>query len=407
MSTGLGGLVRQPLWRRWTLASLLGRLPLTMTLLALVLVGERVAGSLAVGAQLAGVATIAAGIAAPLRGRQLDSGGIRVGLRNAALLTAAVLGAQAAAVVMGAPLLVLFGLAAAQGVTSAALSGGFRALLVWVVDASDLPQANTLEAVLIEIAFVAGPSLAGILALVVGPVGVLLAMAAASVASALLTATLPPVSPHTKRAVAPPWRTAGAPAVYLLALAMGAALGLLESALPARSAELGMAAASAGPLLALTAAGSAVGGLLAAVRRDHRRYQARVAVGLLVTMGLLFGALAATGGRVSLGVLLFLAGAPIAPLNALGSLRLQDTIPASRLGEGFAVFTAMILVGAGIGQSITGQLLEDVGAQVLLAGAAVIPIAAGVVITAVVLRRRRTSGRRAAQLRRSPAGTAR
>ncbi|CAN5792379.1 MFS transporter [soil metagenome] len=403
MSTGLGGLVRQPLWRRWTLASLLGRLPLTMTLLALVLVGEQVAGSLAVGAQLAGVATITAGIAAPLRGRQLDSGDLRVGLRNAALLTAAVLAAQAAAMVLGAPLLVLFGLAAAQGVTSAALSGGFRALLVSVVSAADLPQANTLEAVLIEIAFVAGPSLAGILALVVGPVGVLLAMAAASVASALLTATLPPVSAHPEQAAAAPWRTAGAPAVYLLALAMGAALGLLESALPARSTELGMAAASAGPLLALTAGGSAVGGLLAAVRRDHRRYQARVAVGLLLAMGMLFGALAATGGRLSLGVLLFLAGAPIAPLNALGSLRLQDTIPASRLGEGFAVFTAMILVGAGIGQSITGQLLESVGAQALLAGAAVIPIAAGVVISAVVLL---AKGRRP-QLRRSPAGTTR
>ncbi len=165
MNTGLSGLVRQPLWRRWTLVSLLGRLPLTMTLLALVLVGERVAGSLAVGAQLAGVATIAAGIAAPLRGRQLDSGGLRLGLRNAALLTAAVHGAQAAAVVAGAPLGVLFGLAAAQGVSSAALSGGYRALLVSVVSASQLPQANTLEAVLIEIAFVAGPSLAGILAL--------------------------------------------------------------------------------------------------------------------------------------------------------------------------------------------------------------------------------------------------
>jgi len=391
MSTGLGGLVRQPLWRRWTLASFLGRLPLTMTLLALVLVGERVIGSLAVGAQLAGVATVTAGIAAPLRGRQLDRGGLREGLRNAALLTAAVLGLQAAAVVAAAPLLVLFGLAAAQGVSSAALSGGFRALLVSVVSSEDLSPANTLEAVSIEVAFVAGPSLAGILALVVGPVGVLLAMAVAGVASAWLTNSLPPVPPHVERAAQPPWRAAGAVSVYTLALAMGASLGLLESALPARAAELGMAAASAGPLLALTAGGSAVGGLLAAARHDHRRHQARVAVGLLAAMGMLFAALAASGGRLWLAVLLFLAGAPIAPLNALGSLRLQDTIPASRLGEGFAVFTAMILVGAGIGQSITGLLLDRAGAQPLLAGAAGIPIAAGAAITAVVLRRGRTA----------------
>ncbi|MDQ3452053.1 MAG: hypothetical protein M3493_05040, partial [Actinomycetota bacterium] len=130
---------------------------------------------------------------------------------------------------------------------------------------------------------------------------------------------------------------------------------------------------------------------LAAARHDHRRHQARVAVGLLAAMGMLFAALAASGGRLWLAVLLFLAGAPIAPLNALGSLRLQDTIPASRLGEGFAVFTAMILVGAGIGQSITGLLLDRAGAQPLLAGAAGIPIAAGAAITAVVLRRGRTA----------------
>ena len=104
MSTGLGALVRQPLWRRWTVAALLGRLPLTMNLLALVLVGERVSGSLAIGAQLAGVATITAGIAAPLRGRQLDRGGLRTGLRNAALLTAGVTLVLAAAVVFAIPL---------------------------------------------------------------------------------------------------------------------------------------------------------------------------------------------------------------------------------------------------------------------------------------------------------------
>ena len=391
MSTGLIELVRQPQWRRWTLASFLGRLPLTMTLLALVLVGEQVTGSLAVGAQLAGVATLTAGIAAPLRGRQLDRGGLREGLRNAALLTAAVLFAQVVAVLAGWPLAVLYVLAAAQGASFAALSGGYRALLVPVVSAEDLPRANTLEAVFIEVAFVAGPSLAGILALLVGPVGVLLAMAGAALASALLVMTLPAVPGAGEHSDAAPWRAPGAAAVYLLALVMGVTVGLLESALPARAEELGTAAASAGPLLALTAAGSAVGGIFAALRADHRRHQARVAVALLVLFGVLLAGLAASGSIVMLAVLLFAVGVPIAPLNALGSLRLQDTVPARRLGEGFAVYTAMILVGAGIGQSITGQLLDTVGARALLVGCGIAPVAAAAVVAAVVLRRRRTS----------------
>ena len=390
MTTGLGALARQPQWRRWTAASFLGRLPMTMTLLALVLVGERAAGSLAVGAQLSGVAIFTAGIAAPLRGRQLDRGGLREGLRNAALLTAAVVFAQAAAVVLGLPLWVLFLLAAAQGVAIAALSGGFRALLVVVVPAEDLPRANTLEAVFIEVAFVAGPSLAGILALVVGPVGVLIAMALAGVASAGLIMTLPAV-PGLGRAATDvaPWRTPGAMPVYLLALLMGVTAGLLESALPPRAEELGAAAAMAGPLLALTAGGSALGGLAAAVRADHRRWQARVAVALLAAFGLLMFGLAAAGTVLAVGVLLFAVGIPIAPLNALGAMRLQTCLPPRRLGEGFALYTAMILVGAGIGQSITGQLLPTVGAQALLAGAAFVPLVAAAAVTLVVARGRR------------------
>jgi MFS family permease len=390
MTTGLSTLVRQPLWRRWVLASLLGRLPMTMTLLALVLVGKEVSGSIAVGAQLAGVATVTAGLAAPLRGRQLDRGGLRPGLQRAAVATGVVLLAEAAAVVLGAPTAVLYVLAGVQGIALAALSGGFRALLVPVVPAEDLPRANTLEAVLIEVAFVAGPSLAGVLALLVGPVGVLLSMAAAAFGSALLTAGLPEVEPSVHGVAAAPWRSRGALPVYLLALAMGATLGLLESAVPARAEALSLSAASAGPLLALVAGGSAVGGLFAAVRRDHRRHQVRVAVALLAALAVLQLAVAAAGSVVALAVLLFALGAPIAPLNALGALRLQDSVPPTRLGEGFAMYTAMILVGAGIGQSITGQALDAVGAQALLAGAAAVPALAAVTIAAVVLRGRRT-----------------
>lgn len=389
MSTGLAALVRQPLWRRWTAASFLGRLPMTMTVLALVLIGERVTGSVAVGAQLSGVAIFTAGIAAPLRGRQLDRGGVREGVRDAGLLTAAVLGAQIAAVLLGLPLVVFYVLAAAQGAAMAAISGGFRALLVGVVSAEDLPRANTLEAVFVEIAFVAGPSLAGVLALMVGPVGVLAAMVLAAAGSATLVMTLPAGAAHVSVGDLAPWRAAGAWPVYVLALAMGATVGVLESALPGRAKELGMVAASAGPLLALTAAGSAVGGLLAAVRRDQRRRQGLFAVVLLLLFAALLSALAESATVLVLGVLLFAVGVPIAPLNALGSMRLQDSLPVSRLGEGFALYTAMILVGAGLGQSATGQLLDELGAQALLLVSAAVPLLAAVGTAAVVLRTRR------------------
>lgn len=373
-------LARQPLWRRWTLASFLARLPNTMSLLALVLVGEAVTGSVAVGAQLAGVATVVTGLAAPLRGRWLDRGELRSGLQRHSLLAAAVLAAEGAAVLAGAPLVVLFALAVGHGFAFAALSGGYRALLGAVVPGQDLERANTLEAVFIEVAFVAGPALAGLLALVLHPGGVLLVMAASAAASAVVTRGLPACETAFDPTAAAPWRAPGVRPVFLLALGLGLAVGLFEASLPARATELGMVAASAGWMLALVSAGSGLGGLVA-VSRDTRHGSVRVEAALLLAaIGVLWVPVGLLGSVPLLAVALFAAGLPIAPLNALGALTLQLRLPRGRLAEGFALYTAAIMLGAGLGHSVAGQLLDVVGARPLLLASAALPLVfAGVV----------------------------
>lgn len=395
MSTGLRDLARQRLWRRWTLASFLARLPGTMTLLALVLAGEEATGSLAVGAQLAGVATVVAGVAAPWRGRRLDRAELRGGLQRACLATGAVFLAQALALALDAPVWALFALAAVQGVAFAAISGGFRALLVPVVPPEDLARANTMEAVFVEVAFVAGPTLAGLLGLVVGARGVLLAMAAASFASILVARRLPRLQPAVGRPSAAPWRVPAARAVFGLGLSLGVCVGLFESALPARAAELGFQAASGGLLLAFTSIGSAAGGLFAAGQRDALAHVRGQACALLVAFALLLVPVAAAGNVWWLGAALLLAGVPIAPLNALGSLVLQQAVPPGRQAEGFAVYIAAILVGAGLGNGLTGLLLDDIGAQALLLLSVVLPLAAAAAVGAAVLRRGRSDRSRA------------
>src|SRR5215831_16318203 len=69
---GIAGLVSQRAWQRWTLSSFLARLPISMSLLGLVLAGQAATGSLATGARLAGFTTLCAGLIGPLRGRLLD-----------------------------------------------------------------------------------------------------------------------------------------------------------------------------------------------------------------------------------------------------------------------------------------------------------------------------------------------
>lgn len=389
-SSPLRRLLRRPLFRRWAVVNLLARLPMTMNLLALVLVGEAVTGSLANGASLAGIATVSAGLAAQWRGRMLDRVELRDGLRRhlglSAITVLALLGAAAA----DAPFAVLAVLVAVQGVASAAILGAFRTLLVECVPKEDLEPANALDAVFVEVAFVAGPAVAGVLALAVGPLGVLVTMVTSFVVAALMLGGLPtrePAEPGATRGPAP-LRTRGATAVYALVFATGLPLGAWEATIPARIEAFGMDPASAGPLMALAALGSGIAGLAAANLRDPLRYGRLMASALLVAFGLLILPTAHATSLPLLGLAIFGFGLPIAPLNALAGLAFQRTVATPRRAEGFALYPAMILIGAGIGQTVAGLLLDRVGAASLIRMLAVVPILVAVPVLGAALRRR-------------------
>ena len=392
-SSPLRGLLRSSLFRRWAVANLFARLPLTMNLLALVLVGEAVTGSLATGATLAGILTFTTGLLAQPRGRRLDRSDLRAGLRRDLLLSALVMAAFVGAVVVEMPVWVLGLLAATEGVASAAILGGFRALLVPTVTADEIEPANALDAVFVEVAFVAGPAVAGASALVVGPVGVLVLQTMSFVIAAALLRGLPTRLPvrDLQQAGPAPVRTRGAGSVYLLGLGIGLCLGAWEATMPARLETFGLAPASAGPLLALTALGSGLAGLVAANQRDPLRRGRLVAGVLLVAFAIVLIPSAIAPNLVLLGVALFAVGIPIAPLNALAGLVLQRTVAVPRQAEGFSLFPAMILIGAGVGQVLAGFLLRYLTPAEVIQGLALLPAALGALVF-VAMGRRRLAG---------------
>lgn len=386
----LRGLMRSPRFRRWALANLFARLPLTMNLLALVLVGEQVTGSLATGATLAGILTFTSGLLAQPRGRWLDRRELRSGLRRDLLLSAAGMLALALAATLRAPVWTLGVLAVVEGVAGAALLGGFRALLVPTVTADEIEPANALDAVFVEVAFIAGPAIAGGAALVISPIGVLVLQAAAFAVAAMLLTGLPTRAPAVDlaRAGPPPLRTRGATSVYLLAPGIGLTLGAWEATMPARLTAFGWEAAAAGPLLALTALGSGLAGLAAANQRDPLRHGRLLASVLLLGFAATFVPTAVASSTVVLGVALLLVGVPIAPLNALGGLALQRIVAVPRQAEGFSLYPAMILIGAGAGQALAGVALRFVTAETLILLLATVPAALGLTVLGAVARRR-------------------
>ena len=380
----LRALWRQPSWRWWAVASTLGRLLGTMAVLAYVLVGEAIYHSIPLGAMLAGATVVSSGVAAPVLGRRLDRAGLRTGLRWCLSLSAIALAAQFAAVAVGAPPWVIFPLAILQGIVYGPVGGAYRALLVAAVPPDDLPRANTVDAVLTEVGFLAGPALAGMAAAVGGPLALVGLMLGTVTVAAIVTLRLEPVERALPGAV-DPWRQATARYVYAVCLAIGISLGLLESSVAARSVELGLSAPTAGPLFALVALGSGAAGFAVSILPDQRGRVLHRALLALSGLGaaLVLAAMAPT--PLLLAGTMVLVGIPIAPLNAMGAQRLQDTLDRRQLGEGFSLYSALILIGAGTGNLLTGQLLEAVGAQWLLVLSAGAPLTVAVVLAGHLL----------------------
>lgn len=390
-SAPLRRLLSRPLFRRWAVANLFARLPLTMNLLALVLVGEEVTGSLATGAMLAGIATATSGLTAQWRGRQLDRTELRGGLRRDLLVTAVVVGVLAVAAQVGAPVWVLGIIVAVEGLAFAAVLGAFRTLLVKCVPPRDIEPANAIDAVFVEVAFVAGPALAGALALVVGPIGVLGLMVLAFVVASLMLSWLPTREPVAGGLLPgpSPLRTRGATPVYALVFFAGLPLGAYEALVPARIEAFGLEPASAGPLLALTAFGSAVGGIIATNLRDPLRQGRLLGAALLGVFGLLFIPAAVAPNLWVLGATMVLFGLPIAPLNALAGLAFQRTVATPRQAEGFSLYPAMILIGAGLGQALAGLSQSHLTPGQMLGLLSLVPFGMALVLLGAALRRRR------------------
>lgn len=389
----------QPAVRWWALVVVLNRLLPAMGALGLILAGEHATGSLADGALLLASSAAGFALAAPWRGRALDRRELRSGLQRDGFTAAAIVGGLAVAVVLSAPLPVLVVLAALSGVASAALEGGFRALLPAVVDERDLTRASALEAALGEASFLSGPAIAGAVAHFAGPVTVVWLMAAAAAGAALAAFKLPrlhPTSSTQDRGLRGVWRLRGARPVFLLALAAGVCVGLLESAMPARVGDLGLLPAAAGGFLTVAYTGSLLGGLtVAALSSTRPEQQAGRAVlraaALFAWFGLGLLGTALAGAPAGLAVAAVAAGVTLAPLYAVGAIVVDTRLPSDRRTEGFAVFIAAQALGGGLGNGVTSQLLDHLGASALLGIGSAVALASAVALLGARLRPRRAT----------------
>ena len=180
-------LLAQPTLRSSIVASFLGRLPIGITGLAVLMLAQSATGSFARGGIVAACYTVGLAALAPALGRVIDRYGPRHLLLACAFAFPAALGALIAALQAAAPLWVACALAAAAGVCFPPITVCMRTFLKQrLKDDALLAAAYSLESVLIETIFLVGPLLVAFFVALVSPAAAVLFAAACGFAGTLM-----------------------------------------------------------------------------------------------------------------------------------------------------------------------------------------------------------------------------
>lgn len=369
--------------------SVIGRLPIGLHGLALVLLVRDETGSYATAGAVAAGFAAGAGIGAPANSRAIDRRG-RALLAPLAVVHALAMGALLVLAYGGGPAVALVALAAVAGLGMPPISSVVRSL--WRSLLRSRPElANTafaLEGVLMEANFTVGPLLvaaaaaaaspglalgAGIVLVAVGTAGML-----GPVARAIPVAAPDPPPPGGSRlgALAAP----GLRTIVLVTAPMGLCFGAMEVALPAFADAEGHAAL-AGLLVAVWSLGSLLGGLAYGARVHTGPVGQRYArLGLLLPAGYL--PLAAAPSIAVMLALVLLAGLCIAPLLTAGYQLAGDVAPPGALTEAMAWPVTALVVGIAAGNAAAGAVVEAADVRAAFGMAAAAALAGGVVAVA-------------------------
>ncbi len=363
-------------------ASLLGRLPIGMAGLAVILLVHDVTGSFGTAGLVTGAFAVCTGLAAPVLGRLVD----RLGQTRVLLAATAVSAGAIATLALLAGRVgtgVLLGCAAVAGLANPPLPACMRALWPRLLgEGDDVQTAYALESTFQELIFISGPLIVVGLVAVASPRVAVLAVGVLGVAGTAWFASSP-ASRGWRGSARPagdwagPLRSPGLRALLGLLVIVAFAFGQVEVAVPAFAAQAG-ARAGAGALLALWSLGSMLGGLLYGGRAWLGEASRRLGILLaLVACGFAPLALATSVGQ--LAPLMLLAGVAIAPALACAYLLVDRQAPAGMVTEAFTWVSSSFMAGLAAGNAAGGSIVERAGVHVAFlaafAGAALAALA--------------------------------
>jgi MFS family permease len=362
--------------RAWqfSVAGIIGRMPMSMAGLGMVLLISAATGRYAVAGAVSAAASLGVAACAPQFGRLVDRYGQRRVIVPMAATFAAGIAGLILAVQLGAPSWTYFPPGIVAGATMPALGPMSRAR--WTVLLAGSPRLHTafsLESVADELCFVIGPASVTVLATQVHPAAGICTAAVLCLAGTLWFAsqreTEPPATalhppPELLRSGRGTARRArlASPALAILMpvyLFLGAMFVTVDLSTVAFAAHFGHKSL-AGFILGTYALGSATGGLWYGARTWNAPAARRLALTLTLTVAgvCTFWAMPNLAALIAV---IFLCGLTIAPTLIAGYSLLESTAQPGRITEAMSWLSTGIYVGAAAGSTAAGLVLDALG----------------------------------------------
>ncbi|MBE8522065.1 MFS transporter [Amycolatopsis sp. H6(2020)] len=370
---------------RWpAVAAVLARLPIAMIGISALLYVQRETGSFAVAGLVSAGSLVGVSVGAVVQGRLIDRFGPTRPLLTVAVLLALSMSALVTAIESHATTLVLVALGALTGLTEPMVGSASRAL--WgrlLPPGGPRNAAFSYEAISMEVFFILGPGVAGLLVMAPWAGTGLVLGVALQVTGAVLFALSPAVrewgpGSGSSGSLLGALSSPGMRTLAVAALGFGVVIGFVEVAVPAAATEAG-SPTTGGLLLSAWSLSSVAFGVAYSLRPWPRQLGLRLPV-LLGGFGALVALLAWPSSLWGLALMMLLAGALITPQSTAHSTTIEVVAPSGTAAEAFGWVLTAVTLGLAAGQSISGYVVEHAGPGAAFLAASVAGLALAVVV---------------------------
>lgn len=384
--------LRTPGALAFAIPGVIGRMPMAMLSLALVILIRAVTGSYGIAGAVSAAAALAYAAVTPFAARLADRYGQARVLRPQVFVFAGATCALAWCATHRAPVWALAVTSVLSRATMPSLGAMVRSRWSQLLSGTGLLDAAfSLEGIADELIFISGPVLVVALAAAFTPVAGVLVTAALSVTGVLSVtgqrSSEPPAAAATRRRGSA-LHSPGLRVLIGTGICLGALFVAVDLSTIAFAAEHGDKAA-AGPLLGLYGLGSAIAGVWYGTRCWQSSHASRLTAALAATV---FGAapLAVMPGIWPMAAAITAAGLGISATLASSYRLAEMAVPAGQRTEAMAWLTTAAATGTALGAPLAGHLIDLRGAPAGYLFAFAAGLAA---LTIMLLQRRRLTAR--------------